>query len=94
MTVTASQVPCKLALGAQCKAHCVDSCIWMQLTRAPRVAGQAVKEPTKPVLQVDVPVTASQVPGALEVVAQRKAHYLEKRRRVQSNEEVQVCSRL
>ena len=42
-------------------------------------------------VQIDVPVSASQVPAALDVVAKRKAHYLDKRRRVKANEDVQVC---
>ena len=54
-----------------------------------RLAGSSTRT-LPPVLQVDVPVTASQVPPSLEVVAQRKAHFLEKRRKVKANEEVQV----
>ena len=39
---------------------------------------------------MDTPITSSQVPGAVSLVAQRKAHYLDKRAKVKGGEEVQV----
>ena len=41
-------------------------------------------------VQMDTPITSSQVPDAVSLVAQRKAHYLDKRAKVKGGEEVQV----
>ena len=41
---------------------------------------------------MDTPITSSQVPDAVSLVAERKAHYLDKRAKVKGGEEVQVSS--
>ena len=41
---------------------------------------------------MDTPITSSQVPHAVSLVAERKAHYLDKRAKVKGGEEVQVSS--